>query len=306
MQTAELLRSNLPSPDADGNPVPLAPDPDGLPPALRALPAWVVWRYERRGEHWTKVPYRPDGGGRATVTDPAHAADFPAAWAAYRQGGWDGIGLVLREADNVVAIDLDNCIADDGTLPSTVAALVERAGTFTERSPGGRGLHLFGRLADHAWGALPTGRRGVVDGVRVEIYRTARFIVVTGLRWADTPCDLADLRALVADLVAALDAPRQQPPPQRPQPLPSPRDNPAPTGGALRDDDVLALLSRYRRGDDFEALWRGQWQGRYQSQSEADLALANLLAWACGPDGRPQAERLWRQSGLAQRAKALR
>jgi hypothetical protein len=272
-----------------------------------------VWRYERRGEHWTKVPYRPDGGGRAKVTDPPHAAPFDVAWGAYRQGGWDGIGFVLREGDGLVVVDLDDCLTDDGTLPPAVAALVQRAGTFTERSPGGQGLHLIGRLADHARELLPTGRRGTVAGLgKVEIYRTERYMAVTGLRWPATPAELADLSPVVAELVAALDAPRQQraqpaappPPPASPPPVASdPQGNPS---GGLSDAEVLALLRRYRHSEDFEALWRGQWQGRYPSQSEADLALANLLAWACGPHGRAQAERLWRQSGLAQRAKAQR
>jgi hypothetical protein len=49
-------------------------------------------------------------------------------------------------------------------------------------------------------------------------------------------------------------------------------------------------------GEDFARLWRGDWSG-YSSQSEADLALCNHLAFWCGPDEQRIAD-LFAQSGL--------
>src|SRR5262249_52334796 len=54
--------------------------------------------------------------------------------------------------------------------------------------------------------------------------------------------------------------------------------------------------SRARNGAKFHALWTGDTSG-YKSQSEADLALCNLLAFYCGPDP-DRIDSLFCQSGL--------
>ena len=54
---------------------------------------------------------------------------------------------------------------------------------------------------------------------------------------------------------------------------------------------------RARNGADFAALWRGEWEGRYPSQSEADLALCGALAFWTGRDA-GRVERLFQLSGL--------
>ena len=66
---------------------------------------------------------------------------------------------------------------------------------------------------------------------------------------------------------------------------------------ALADGEVIERASRARNGDRFAALWAGEWQGRYGSQSEADLALASMLSFWCDGDG-ARVDRLFRQSGL--------
>jgi AAA domain len=51
---------------------------DAIPLELRERRQWVVWRALRREEKTTKVPYRADGAGRASSTDPATWATFEA------------------------------------------------------------------------------------------------------------------------------------------------------------------------------------------------------------------------------------
>ena len=50
-------------------------------------------------------------------------------------------------------------------------------------------------------------------------------------------------------------------------------------------------------GSTFDKLYRGEWQGKYKSQSEADFALCCKLAFWSGRN-ESQIDRLFRKSGL--------
>ena len=84
-----------------------------LPLALAPLcqqPHWVLWRWVRRREKWTKPPYTPTGTN-AKSDDPSTWSDYPTTLnAAHRaNGSFDGIGFMLRGTD-LTTIDLDHCL----------------------------------------------------------------------------------------------------------------------------------------------------------------------------------------------------
>lgn len=56
-----------------------------------------------------KVPYQTCGA-RADPGNKAHLTDFTTAYETYRNGGYDGIGLSVM--DDIVAIDIDDCVVD--------------------------------------------------------------------------------------------------------------------------------------------------------------------------------------------------
>ncbi len=63
-------------------------------------------------------------------------------------------------------------------------------------------------------------------------------------------------------------------------------------------DQDAQLIEKARRADpEFDALYRGIWSGRYKSQSEADLAFANKLAFWFGKDA-VRMDSAFRMSGL--------
>lgn len=67
--------------------------------------------------------------------------------------------------------------------------------------------------------------------------------------------------------------------------------------GGLTDEQIIAKARTAKGGDRFIRLYGGQWEGEYPSQSEADIALVNMLVfWAQGDEG--QVDRLFRRSGL--------
>lgn len=71
------------------------------------------------------------------------------------------------------------------------------------------------------------------------------------------------------------------------------------------DEEVLRVARAADNAEKFERLWRGQWEGEYRSQSEADLALMSMLGFYVRADD-AQVLRLFRKSGLGQREKAHR
>jgi putative DNA primase/helicase len=82
---------------------------DAIPVELRERPQWVVWRLEKRDGDDTKVPYRADGGGRASVTDPSTWSTFDEAIAGAKAIAADGIGYVFSADDPFTGADLDDC-----------------------------------------------------------------------------------------------------------------------------------------------------------------------------------------------------
>jgi hypothetical protein len=70
------------------------------------------------------------------------------------------------------------------------------------------------------------------------------------------------------------------------------------------DMAVVDMASRAVNGDKFDMLCRGEWELYYTSQSEADYALMNMLAFYSASNA--QCRRLFRYSALGKRAKAQR
>ena len=70
------------------------------------------------------------------------------------------------------------------------------------------------------------------------------------------------------------------------------------------DEDVLERMFNAVNGEKAQDLYNGDYQGYYKSQSEADLALVNIIGFYSR--NRVQIKRLFRQSGLGIREKAYR
>lgn len=155
-----------------------------LPTELTGRERWV-----RRDER--KAP-RTVNGGFASVSDPA-------TWSGYRDATASkvgvGLGYMLAEGDGIVCIDLDHCL-EDGQLASWAREVLDRCPvSYTEVSPGGDGLHIWGR------GELERGRRIRRGGTAIEVYGQGRYVAMTGRRFEDSPVRLADLSEVVASLV---------------------------------------------------------------------------------------------------------
>ena len=161
----------------------LAPRWNSIRPELQAIPRWVVWRISRG----TKVPFDPKHPNlHASVTRPETWSTFYEArmLVQTREGepdAFEGVGLVLN-GDGLVGVDLDNC-ADGGEPSLTALQLLQEMGTgYTEWSPSGKGIRVFGRATP-----LAKGMRGILGGVSIEIYSASRYLTVTGQVLRDEP-----------------------------------------------------------------------------------------------------------------------
>ncbi|MCF3934327.1 PriCT-2 domain-containing protein [Acuticoccus sp. M5D2P5] len=135
---------------------------------------WVCWRYERKDgkDKPDKVPIMPRTGFRASSTNPTTWDTYEAAKVAAIRRGYDGVGFVVSAGDEFTAIDLDRCVAEDGTVAGWAQELLDHRETYAEVSPSGTGIRMFTRSE------APTIARSKACGV--EIYTSGRFVTVTG------------------------------------------------------------------------------------------------------------------------------
>lgn len=266
---------------------------DNIPNQLKQCPQWVTWRAEKTATgRITKIPYNPITLSPAASTDPTQWVSFDVAAEAFSSGGWDGVGFVLSADDPFTFIDLDDpyAVDDEGKakhkepekIAEAQAEVYKRFGnTYSEISPSGKGLHII------AIGKLKgKGRRR--HGI--EIYSAERFMTVTGNVYNNAA--IVENQANIDWLYNELGGPTQL----------------AQAVGEYVDKEpdevIIAKCLGATNGDKVRDLVSGNWQLHYGSQSEADFALIDIIAYYTKSIW--QIVRLFRQSALGQRDKAQR
>jgi len=248
-----------------------------VPPELEKQDRWVNWRYERD----TKIPVDPSNGNNAASNQPATWGSLDAALTRYDRypRNVSGIGFNQYGSD-VAGGDFDHCVDDAGNVDPWAWRWVQRFNTYTEYSPSGHGIRLFGK------GCKPGKRekRG-----KVELYdgTSTRYLTFTGAHVPGTPLDINDVTEPLAELYAETFGAEADTP--TPTPTPAQPVN-------LDDAELLARAIAAKNGGRFAALWQGD-ASAHSSASEADYALVGaLLFWTGGDVAR--VDNLFRSSGL--------
>ncbi|MBS4008067.1 MAG: hypothetical protein KGZ45_06535 [Clostridium sp.] len=247
---------------------------------LKGMKIWLCWRHETVKGRRTKVPYGADGKKAGTDGKYSHRwVMYENALEAAKKHGFDGVGLVIPPGYG--GIDEDHRDSFD---PLAVE-IRERLDTYEERSPSGTGQHLLfqcdlskipqrdGKLDSRYYAKNPHNK--------LEIYfggLTNRFFTYTGDVISDKP---------VADCTEAalwfLDTHMQR--------------------ARFKKEkkqsvyDPIATARKAKNGDKFIALYDNGDTSGYCSDSEADLALCNALAFFTGGN-EAEIDRLFRQSKL--------
>jgi putative DNA primase/helicase len=265
-------------------------NPEGIPNTLKERDRWVCWRSKR--------PIEPKSGDSASHSNPDTWGTFREALDAHRSGIYDtdGIGYVFASDGPMAGVDLDDCRdPETGEIENWAVDIIGRLDSFTEVSPSGTGLHII------ALGSIPDcgNKKG-----NVEMYDEKRYFSVTGQHVPDTPTDVQNAANALAAIHEEYFA-GAHPGPESCESTPAPQNrnsidehggNPSGAASSLSDRAVIEKAKAASNGEKFRRLWNGTTTG-YQSHSEADLALCNMLAWYTNGN-RQQMDRLFRYSSL--------
>lgn len=255
---------------------------NGIPEELKRLRQWVCWQAvpdPARPDHPRKTPINPRTGKGAMSNNPDTWTDYDTA---FRESiHYTGIGFMF--AGGYFGVDIDNCeeaIEDYrlGGVDNIVAEFIGTLRSYAEYSQSGRGIHIICR------GKLPPGGRRKGS---VEMYDSGRFFVMTGNQAAEYT-EIADCGERIKPLHEKYIGGAR----------PKANRLPAPVlPVSLSDSEILEKAGKAKAGAVFQALYNGEWEAYFGSQSEADLSLCNRLAYWTRKD--PEAiDRLFRSSGL--------
>lgn len=243
---------------------------DGIPASLKERPHWVLWRwyFDSEKERWTKPP-RQSNGEFARANDPDTWATFDEVRRAYVSGDFDGVGMVL--CDDLVGIDLDHVLDASGELTPLAAEIIERfRGAYMETSPSGDGLHIY------TLGTFLRFGKGT-EHKNFECYgeSSSRYFTVTGHRLGDE-ADVIDQQDALDWLYEA----HFRKPASKVEDAKQPAVTDSGVTKLLDDVAILAKAMQVSNSERFRKLFDDGDFSDYASQSEADLALANMLARA--------------------------
>jgi phage/plasmid primase, P4 family, C-terminal domain len=222
-------------------------DIDNIPRELKDLSIWVGFKFlPQPGKKPKKVPINIKTGGPAKSNDSSTWCSFDELMSRVDTLNLDAIGFAITSP--YVGIDIDGCIADDG-MSSLARTIIATLNSYTEHSPGGKGAHIICK------GEIT--RECKFNSCNVEMYSKNRFFTITG-RIIGGKCSIEtredELRRVFADIQEI----------------------------EKQGKSVKAILNKVKRSKDKDAFFRlyeGNWQADYPSQSEADLALCNKLAF---------------------------
>lgn len=239
---------------------------ENIPQELKTLDQWVCWVGS------DKVPKNPRTGGNAMSSNPSTWGSFESACRACETFRFDGLGFMF--ANGYFGVDLDHCVDDLDFCDEFVDALK----SYAEFSKSGNGIHIICK------GSLPEGarRRG-----NVEMYSSGRYFICTGDIYNPDYTDISECTESIKALHGKyLSRDERKVPQARIEYVVN-----------MSDQEIIDKARNCKTGNLFNILYSGSWQGVYASQSEADLALCNQLAfWT--QRNEEQIDRIFRSSGL--------
>ena len=253
-----------------------------IPNELKCLNNWVCWKAEpdpKSHSGISKKPINPKTGGYAMSNNPETWSDFDTA--VRMSDNYAGIGFMFSNS-GYFGVDLDDIGGElkdyfSGKTDNIVGEFVDTLRSYTELSQSKHGVHIICK------GTLPEGsrRKG-----KVEMYDSGRFFVMTG-NYCSEYMDVTDCTETVKPLHQKyLSAPKQA---EREYSYSS-----APVN--LNIQSIIEKAKNSLNGDKFSRLYSGD-ISEYGSQSEADMAFCNMLAFWCGGDIEKM-DIIYRSSGL--------
>lgn len=255
-----------------------------IPDELTDLNNWCVWKFQDRNGKKTKIPYNPNTGENARSNDRSTWSSFRDSLECYKSREVDGLGFFFEPP--FVGIDIDD-IEDElhrfqngDHTDNIISEFYDGFKSYAEISPSGAGIHLIIK------GNIPGSRRRKQN---VEMYEDGRFFTMTGHTLGKyqsvTTASSQIFKQFYDKYLHSASV------------TPINGNNSHGVSHNLSESEVIGEIAKSKQSGKFKILMQGNWEGHYDSQSDADMALANLLAFWCAKDY-SQMDGIFRQSGL--------
>jgi putative DNA primase/helicase len=244
-----------------------------IPLELRELRQWGLYRktWSEEKQKYSKEPVNPHSGYLGKSNDESTWSDFQTALTAIDKFNADGLAFYFKPP--YIGIDLDD-IGDDldrylqGDIESNIVHVFMNATkTYSEISMSGKGIHIIGKAK------IPGERRRKGN---VEMYTEGRFFAITGNFFGsnseiseipETQMSFLYKRYLDNGNIIKGNFKKSE----------------WIEGNDLTVSEIIQTALNSRNGHRFKLFMDGGWEKLYTSQSEADLAFANDLAfWTAG------------------------
>lgn len=136
-----------------------------IPQEIMSLNQWVCSRSD------SKLPMCAYNRSPASSTSSDTWSSFETAISAVADGKYDYVEFVFND-NGIVGVDIDLGYDEEGLISPLAADIIGNCKSYTEKSKSGHGFHILLR------GDLSFTGRNNRKGV--EIYRTARYFIMTG------------------------------------------------------------------------------------------------------------------------------
>ena len=255
--------------------------PNSIPEELKQVPNWCCYQLiedEARPEKPKKIPKNAKTGGNAQSNNPETWCTYEEAVEGLRKYNFNGLGFFFSKP--YFGVDIDG-ISDEidayqhGDTNNIVSEFIHGLQSYAEYSVSGKGIHIICK------GELPRGGRRKAN---VEMYQEGRFFIMTACP-ASEYTEVKDCTNAIKPLHEKYIGGESSKGVKQIQQL------------EIDDSEIIRLASQSNQGQAFRMLYSGQWQGWYPSQSEADMAFCNMLAFWCGCD-HYKMDAIMRSSGL--------
>lgn len=266
-----------------------------IPESLKNIPNWVCWFKNEKG----KIPINAKTLKLAKVNDETTYSSFDVALATYEkfknnsEHKLEGLGFVFRKENNIIGIDIDYKEKYKDTFENVKndilkIVLKNNSQCYIEKSQSGKGIHILlcGSLTKDNDVFTYKNRKD-----NLEIYEDVRFFALTGdvvendthiiFNNLDLSIDNSLIIKEIQDKYFSEKKENKFSFVFKNVDVESAKINTSNNNNSTTSSisDILNKIKQSKQGSLFDSLFYGNWQGRYDSQSSADLAFCTILAF---------------------------